>query len=287
MIERKFESLKDQEQQDFIANVFASPTGFVDAVVETNLLTLVDVACEGLKVHKRGVVVAHQIDDEDEDSDTKVKIRYVYIPMKSFIDLERVFPDSYQSVVDWLIDYDPNTEILFGFLVPFEGRATTSKDCKTIGVPSLCQYRRIKFDLTKDERQEIVTESKAREEVEPRKTLQKEKRLEVSLYDWMRLKGVHAEKQVSTSNKHRLDLWVPGHLILELKVGRASGDDLCQAIDYYATYKKPVVLVGTGLSTAASRGLEAFNKAVGDFDAIQFVTWAAIRSYLKGFLGLS
>lgn len=71
--------------------------------------------------------------------------------------------------------------------------------------------------------------------------------------------------------------------MLELKQGRVSGEDVCQAIDYAATYQMPIVLVGTGLSSAASRGIDAFNRAMGK-DLIIFVTWGGVRPYLNGLL---
>lgn len=43
------------------------------------------------------------------------------------------------------------------------------------------------------------------------------------------------------------------------------------AIDYYATYQRPIILIGKGLSTAASRGIEGINKEIA-LDALVFVT---------------
>jgi hypothetical protein len=113
---------------------------------------------------------------------------------------------------------------------------------------------------------------------------QPEQKLEDGLYDWLRVKGVDVERQVTTA-KHRLDLWIPNKAMLELKQGRVSGDDVCQAIDYAATYQMPIVLVGTGLSSSGSRGIDGFNRAMGK-DLIIFVTWGGIRAYLSGILSL-
>lgn len=113
---------------------------------------------------------------------------------------------------------------------------------------------------------------------------QPEQRLEDELYDWLRVKGVDVERQVTTA-KHRLDLWIPSKAMLELKQGRVSGDDVCQAIDYAATYQMPIVLVGTGLSSGASRGIDGFNRAMGK-DLIIFVTWGGVRTYLNGAFNL-
>jgi hypothetical protein len=78
-----------------------------------------------------------------------------------------------------------------------------------------------------------------------------------------------------------MDLWIPGRCFLELKKGKVTGDDICQAIDYCAEYQKPVILVGNHINEMASRGIEAFNKAV-DAEMLTFVQWSAIRTYLKG-----
>jgi hypothetical protein len=111
-----------------------------------------------------------------------------------------------------------------------------------------------------------------------------EKDLESELLNWMHSRGIQSDSQIQTS-KHRMDLWIPGKCFLELKKGKVSGDDVCQAIDYCAEYKLPVVLVGNHIGDMASRGIEAFNKAV-DGDLIAFVQWSAIRTYLKGLMSL-
>lgn len=119
----------------------------------------------------------------------------------------------------------------------------------------------------------------------PKKSPQKtEKELEHELLSWLHSLGVQADNQVSTS-KHRMDLWIPGYCFLELKKTKVSGDDVCQAIDYCAEYKKPVILVGNHISEMASRGIEAFNKAVGS-EMIVFISWSGIRTYLRGLLNL-
>jgi hypothetical protein len=109
-----------------------------------------------------------------------------------------------------------------------------------------------------------------------------EKDLESDLLKWLHMRGIQADNQIKTS-KHRMDLWIPGKCFLELKTGKVSGDDVCQAIDYCAEYKLPVVLVGNHIGEMASRGVEAFNKAV-EGDLIAFVQWSAVKTYLKGLL---
>lgn len=111
-----------------------------------------------------------------------------------------------------------------------------------------------------------------------------EKALEAELIGWLHNYGVQADNQISTS-RHRMDIWIPGVCFLELKRSKVSGDDVCQAIDYCAEYQKPVVLVGNHISEMASRGIEAFNKAVSS-EMIVFVSWSGVRTYLKGLLSL-
>jgi hypothetical protein len=122
------------------------------------------------------------------------------------------------------------------------------------------------------------------EQSKKRNYAQKEKQLESDLYLWLISNGVAVEKQVKT-NKHRLDLWIPNIGMIELKAERVSGDDVCQAIDYYSTYRCPVVLIGNGLSSSASRGIEGFNTTMGK-DCIVFVTWSGAKPYFKGLLAL-
>lgn len=114
---------------------------------------------------------------------------------------------------------------------------------------------------------------------------QPEQQLELELFNWLLLHGVEVERQVSTKNNHRLDLWIPGRMMLELKARVVTGDDICQAIDYYATYQRPIILIGKGLSSAASRGIEGFTREIAQ-DALVFVTWSAAKTYLQGALNI-
>lgn len=118
---------------------------------------------------------------------------------------------------------------------------------------------------------------------EKKKKQQPEATLEHDLYCWLMVKGINVERQVSTASRHRLDLWIPGKMMLELKAGKITGDDVCQAIDYQATYEKQILLIGKGMSDAASRGIEGYNKATGA-ESIVFVSWEAARIYLGAVL---
>ncbi len=121
-------------------------------------------------------------------------------------------------------------------------------------------------------------------EAKPKRNHDTERQLEIDLQAWLLALGVDVESQVATS-KHRLDLWIPGKLMIELKAGKVSGDDVCQAIDYHATYQRKILLVGKGLSDSATRGIDGFNRSIQD-DAILFVTWGAVKPYLKAYLGI-
>ena len=124
-------------------------------------------------------------------------------------------------------------------------------------------------------------------EVKPKpakKTVVSEKALEEALLEWLHSHGLKADNQIS-SGRQRMDLWIPGHCFLELKKAKVSGDDVCQAIDYCVERQKPVILVGNHISEMASRGIEAFNKAVKS-EMIVFISWSGIRTYLKGLLSL-
>lgn len=69
--------------------------------------------------------------------------------------------------------------------------------------------------------------------------------------------------------------------MLELKAGKVSGEDVCQAFDYYATYRKPIALIGESIHPMGIRGIEAANKIIGS-DQICFVTWGAAKAYVRG-----
>lgn len=118
----------------------------------------------------------------------------------------------------------------------------------------------------------------------PKPSKPKEQDLERELLEWLFSHGIQADNQVTSSN-HRTDIWIPSKCFLELKRDKVTGDDICQAIDYCASHKMPIVVVGNSITSMASRGITAFNKAV-DADLICFVQWSAIKVYLKGLLGL-
>jgi hypothetical protein len=74
-----------------------------------------------------------------------------------------------------------------------------------------------------------------------------ERDLEAELLFWLDQRDVMAEQQVIAKGK-RTDIWIPGKCFLELKRNRVTGDDVCQAANYYTLYSRQVVLVGETLS---------------------------------------
>jgi hypothetical protein len=102
---------------------------------------------------------------------------------------------------------------------------------------------------------------------------------ESKLEAFLQVNEIEVERQVCASGK-RLDLWIPGQLMIECKSGRVTGDDICQAIDYLSTFKRDVLLVGTGMSSSASRGIEAVNR-LSENCKLLFVTQEACFGYLK------
>ena len=128
----------------------------------------------------------------------------------------------------------------------------------------------------------VETQKTAKPKPKPSKP--KEQDLERELLEWLFSHGIQADNQVTSSN-HRTDIWIPSKCFLELKRDKVTGGDVCQAIDYCASHKMPIVVVGNSITNMASRGITAFNKTV-DGDLICFVQWSAIKVYLKGLLGL-
>lgn len=117
------------------------------------------------------------------------------------------------------------------------------------------------------------------EATQKQKPLEQEK--EDELYDWLRLQGIDVERQVKTSSKQFIDLWIPGKMMIEVKRGSISANDVCQCIDYASEYKLPIVLIGEKISGAASRGLKGFNKLCPK-QKICFVSWDTAYDYLRG-----
>lgn len=112
----------------------------------------------------------------------------------------------------------------------------------------------------------------------------KEIDIEDSFYDWLRLNDVDAERQVKTSCGHRIDIWIPGKAIIELKKKTVTANDVCQCIDYASEYSIPIILSGERISTAASRGIKGFSKVLPD--AITYIPLSSLRVYLTGLLSL-
>lgn len=113
----------------------------------------------------------------------------------------------------------------------------------------------------------------------PKSRQKKEFDFESRLEAFLQVNDIEVERQVA-SNEKRIDLWIPGQLMIECKAGKVTGDDICQAVDYLATFERDVLLIGTGMTTAASRGIEAINKLSFECKLL-FVTQEACFGYLK------
>lgn len=137
-----------------------------------------------------------------------------------------------------------------------------------------------------DAGEEAIERSTKRQQSKIKKeVIVSEQNREDALYDWLRLQGVNAERQVQTTSKHCIDLWIAEKLMIELKKSSITGNDICQCIEYASEYKLPIVLIGDKLTTAASRGIKGFNKLCPKHK-ITFITWDSSKDYLRGVLRL-
>lgn len=272
----EFNQLKEDTSRIFIGEI---DNFLQEELVEISLLYSNSINT----LQERGYIAINvvQIDDIDEnDPDLErlldgfgTKWQYRFVPFRAIksdpeiaegfkhlddpdpYNMPIVFVDTRKTTVFKSVIYDTDLTLYISFLVKLSRQA-----------------------------EEVAHENKIRTENTSKPRQQPEQKLEYQIYDWLRIKGVDVERQVVTV-KHRLDLWIPNKAMLELKQGRVGGDDVCQAIDYAATYQMPIVLVGTGLSSNASRGIDGFNRAMGK-DLIIFVTWGGIKPYLSGMLNL-
>lgn len=128
---------------------------------------------------------------------------------------------------------------------------------------------------------EVVDRQAQREQKKESKKPILEIQKEDELYNWLRLQGLDAHRQVKTTSGNKLDIWIPNRIIIELKRNNVSGNDVCQAMEYIQSQGLPVLMVGDKLSGSASRGIKAFN-GITRGNKIIFVTWDSVRDYLKG-----
>ena len=143
-------------------------------------------------------------------------------------------------------------------------------------VHALGKYEEAVAHVTANRRQDNVT----RFSPKPKKAKPKKKEIdyEAELLSWLDSRGVIAEQQVISQGK-RTDIWLPGKAFLELKRGRITGDDVCQAAEYFTAYRKQIILVGKSMSSRVGDGISAINELCGE-EAIVFVTWGGIRTFL-------
>ena len=129
-------------------------------------------------------------------------------------------------------------------------------------------------ECQKQEKSKLKKESQA---------LEREK--EAHLYNWLRINGIDAERQVKTSSDHFMDIWIPGKMMIEVKRGNITANDVCQCIEYASEYKLPIILIGEKISGSASRGLKGFNALCPDHKIIH-LSWDAVYHFLKGNLNI-
>lgn len=279
-----FEDLEDELKVRCRDQFSEDAKAWASSLLEEHFNEIASLVMMGLDAFGRGIVMCHLLEKEDSDG---YLAKYRYVPMKDFIEAEaQNGGDCYGVAVDWLVDYNPNTEILFGVWRGFANSIVTFETLKIGTIPDMACFSKIPLKAQVQEFEGIFNESSVASTVKKKPTKQLERKLELDLYNWLRLHGVEVERQVKTSTKHRLDLWIPGNIMLELKAGKVNAEDLCQAIDYQSTYGMPILLVGSGMTTGASRGMAGFNAATGD-DNLRFVTWNVVKTYLKGLLGLA
>ena len=118
-----------------------------------------------------------------------------------------------------------------------------------------------------------------------KKKKKKESQLESELYDWLILNSIPVHRQAKKTSGNIVDLWIPDTMFLELKRGSVTGNDVCQAIEYYSESGIPVVLVGDKITTLASKGLKGLN-AISN-NSVVFIDWICVKDYLKGKLDIS
>jgi very-short-patch-repair endonuclease len=136
----------------------------------------------------------------------------------------------------------------------------------------------------KDALEFLEAKSLAKEKQEVKKARQREEsNFEFELLSFLEIRGFKVQRQVHSGHL-RMDLLIPNQLIIELKVGKVNGDDVCQAADYLASHAMDVLLVGTGLTNGATRGIEAINR-ISKENQLLFVTRNACFRYLNGALG--
>jgi hypothetical protein len=150
----------------------------------------------------------------------------------------------------------------------------------TINLPLYTKVLEMDLDaLEHKKREEIAKNHRPKKEVKRVSDL--EFVFESQLEAFLQVNDIHVERQVRAMGLV-IDLWIPDQLIVEVKAGKVSGNDACQAIDYLITFGLDVLLIGTGISKSATRAIEAVNKVSSISNRILFVTKDAAFGYLKG-----
>ncbi len=111
-----------------------------------------------------------------------------------------------------------------------------------------------------------------------------ENELELGLVSWLLDNGINCEKQAYIGSQ-RTDIWIPGVCFLELKRGKVTAKDFCQAMRYHVATKRKIILVGKDVEKDVLATITAFNEVCCAI-TIEFVAWDSIRIYMRGLMGV-
>lgn len=110
-----------------------------------------------------------------------------------------------------------------------------------------------------------------------------EKDLENDLVKWLDIHGIVVETQ-TTVGGYRTDIWIPGVCFLELKRGKVTAKDFCQALRYSVETDRKIILVGKNVEKDVIETISMYNNLL-DCEKVTFVSWDTVKVYLKGLLG--
>lgn len=118
----------------------------------------------------------------------------------------------------------------------------------------------------------------------PKPKKQLEQDLELELMVWLHDNGINAEKQTKVGN-YRTDIWIPGVCFIELKRGKVTAKDFCQALRYNVETDCKIILVGADVEKDVVATINTYNNLSG-CEKIIFVPWDTTKTYLRGLLGI-
>lgn len=289
----KWENIPADKQKEIVGFYRTLWTNAINNFVLNNLQDIVNAIKKADKQFgcKSWYLSFHWESSESDDNAYNVSIGY-----QSYDAITSITELNASGFLDFCKKHDnPETLIIYSHHSYEPGTPTMSFGVDSDGVEysvfvSELPINSITLTLPKqlivDAGRESIARSHARNQSKSKKdTVISEQNREDDLYDWLRLNGVDAERQIQTTSKHCIDLWIPNKLMIELKKSAVSGNDICQCIEYASEYKLPIILIGDKLTTAASRGMKGFNKLCPEHK-ITFISWDSAKDYLRGVLRL-